>query len=240
MLFQISGVIRLAIVYLIQFPLGFFSLFISYKILKRKKTPLSITISSYFISYGITYLLNLIYIWFNQELLFYVFYLITSLFYMLGPLLLVIATHLLLYREEITRRRIYFFIAALLSYSLTILLILMYPENLIIVTQTSIPKFTPVFSWNVLYSVYIIYTLFIIAPEIYLVIRTFNILTEKNLKKRLIKFFIGAFLSIFTNYITILYLAWNNEVFKIIFLIYSFCAAITYFILIYNGIGRSL
>ena len=221
---------RIFLIVIIQFVSGVFFLWLAYKILKRNKSRLTIILSSFYISVAIGLILNVIYLPLKISILYAIMFFLFSF----GQIFLVIfLINLNKMGGEFSLKKD---LIVIFSYAFILFLLLNFPGGITINEDTN---WKPVFSWAFLISSYMFYTCFINIPTIILTIKIYKKFEDKNLKKKLKFFFIGinGFLCVY--YGTLLYVTWDDPLFRAIWSVLSLIVIPLGF-LIYYGIGKDL
>jgi len=228
---------RIFLIVIIQFMSGVFFLWLAYKILKRNKSRLTILLSSFYFSEAIGLILNVIYLPLKISILYAIMFFLFSF----GQIFLVIfLINLNKMDGEFSFKKD---LIVIFSYAIILLLLLNFPGGITINEDTN---WRPVYSWSFLISSYMFYTCFINIPTIILSIKIYKKFEDKNLKRKLknlkrkLKFFfigINGFLCVY--YGTLLYITWDNNIFRTIWCFLSLIIIPLGF-LIYYGIGKDL
>ncbi|MBD3199992.1 MAG: hypothetical protein GF316_08250 [Candidatus Lokiarchaeota archaeon] len=101
-------------------------------------------------------------------------------------------------------------------------------------------NWVPIYSWNLLIATYLLISVFILAPSIYLSIKLFHYFEDKILKVKFVYFIIGVFLLYLALYGAILYNTWQDNSLRSIWPIFSMIFLLSSSLLIYYGIGQDL
>lgn len=228
MLLNSSNFERIILVYVSQLLFSIIFLYTAYKILKRNRNRLTLTLSGFYITISIGFILNAVYLPFETNPLAIILVLLASFFILLGPIFLVLFNINILETEKTKiSQKTYIYIV---SYIIILVLCLLLPEGITINETT---EWRPVFSWIFLIIIYIFISLFILLPLFFLSIKLFTSFQDKNLKNKLKFFFFGIFGLALTLYGLVLYNTWENEIFKSIWSIMTSVIIITSTALIY-------
>jgi hypothetical protein len=115
-------------------------------------------------------------------------------------------------------------------------ILLLIPNGITIGAATG---WLPLFSWTFLISFYIYFTITMILPIFYLLLRIYFTFEDKSLKKKFIYFAIGILLILISIYGLVLYNTWQEPIFRTLWSIVSLIV-IPSGLLIYYGIGQNL
>ena len=206
-----NGFNRLFLIYVSQLLFSFIFLFIAYKILKRNWNRLTLTLSFFYISISIGFILNAVYVPFEINPLVIILVLLSIFFILLGPIFLVLFNVIIFKTEKqyISKlERIY-----IILYISILILCLLIPQGIKINEST---EWRPIFSWLFLIVIYFFITFFILLPLYFLSVKLYKSFEDTNLKKKLRYFFLGIFGLAFTLYGVILYNTWDNPIFRTI------------------------
>jgi len=237
-LFQDAEFLRLTLIYGVHIAVAGIFFTIMYKILKRQKNPLTITLSSHYISVAVGLIINAIYVPLRENPIVIILHLITVFCILFGLIFLVLFTRLL-YSYEYQRlpsnmKKILFFY----GFTIIAMLVLFAASGDIAINEQT--GWRPVWSWRFFTIIYIFCFGFIIIPFSVLFYRIYRVFREKVLKKRLIYFFIG-FCGLLTGMMGgFLYNTWSNPVFQFLWPIIIFFIGIPSGILIYYGVATKL
>jgi len=202
---------RLIIIYVIQLFLSGIFLFLAYKILRRNRNRLTTILSSFYAVEAIAFIFNAIYpsIGFNPGT--FIIYFIAAYLISFGPIFLILFNiNLIRIDSEFTIKKQTIII---LIYGLSIFLLLNIPGGITINEETN---WSPLYSWYFLIILYIFFSVVIIVPFIFQIIKLYRTFEDKNLKKKLRYFIVGFSGYIFSFYGVILYNTWNEPTFRLI------------------------
>jgi hypothetical protein len=101
-------------------------------------------------------------------------------------------------------------------------------------------QWRPIYSWTFSILIYIVFTVCIVIPTLIYSKRLIKTFQDKILKKKLVTFIIGVFGMFLVLYGAVLYITWQDPIFRSLWVVISFILMITSPILIYYGIGREL
>jgi hypothetical protein len=101
-------------------------------------------------------------------------------------------------------------------------------------------QWRPIYSWTFFMCIYIIFTGCIVIPTVIYSRRLIKTFQDKILKKKLITFIIGVFGMYLILYGAVLYITWQDPLFRSVWVVVTFFLMISSAIFIYYGIGREL
>ena len=223
----------LFILYLYPFLIILY-LILAYKVLKRKRSRPSITLSTFYVIMGSGLILNIIYLLatVNEvEIILYLLYFSSSYLMIFSFIFIIIFMNIML-KVDFTNKK-YFLIV--FFYALGCILIHFFPGGI-----TFTENWTPVYSWKFFILAYTYITFSVVAPTILYSIWLSRKFIDRDLKRKLKMFLIGITELIFMLYGTILFNTWQEPVFKYIYSIVGLFIIISSGLLIYYGIGKSL
>ncbi|MFW9945493.1 MAG: hypothetical protein ACFFBZ_07535 [Promethearchaeota archaeon] len=239
MIYQDPALIRLLSI-LIPMPLlGIVFLFLAFRILKRSRSQLSLTLSVFYILIGIAVIINLIFLLVTPtriDILLYILYFLTSYLILFAFIFIVVFIHNLLKIDSIYSYKKYSMIILLYGIGCFILLIAV-PEGIRISSETN---WVPVYSWTFLLVEYVFYTCFITISTLIYATKLYLKFKDKNLKKKLRFFILGILGMIFILYGIVLFNTWQDVTFKTVWSISSFFIMVPSALFIYYGIGQNL
>ena len=220
-------------IYIVQGLFALFFLYMPYKIIKRGKKRLNLYLSSFYLSWGIAGIINMIYANIFNKTIVYIMHFITYYLSCLSMGFLLIFILILKSDKQITQR-IQFFI--LIIYGFMLLGLLLIPDGIIINESTN---WKP--NWNIAFAVYaiIVCSSIAIIPITYLSISIYGKFESEYLKKKWEYLFIGIFGYFFLFYGTTFSNALHNDLFRFVWSLISLPCLISLY-LIYHGLGRQL
>jgi len=215
-------------------------LYLGYKLLRRSRSRLSLTLSIFYILLGFSTLTNVAFLLLTPtqlDILLYILYFFISFTTIFGFIFILIFIHNLLKIESIYSFKKYLLIIIIYGLCCFFLLIGV-PEGITISDETN---WTPVYSWNFLIAVYIFFTLSITITTLIYSIKLYNKFEDKNLKKKLRFFILGIFGMTIMFYGVVLFNTWNENVtFKSLWSILVIFIMVPSAYLIFYGIGQNL
>ncbi|MBD3215971.1 MAG: hypothetical protein GF311_25390 [Candidatus Lokiarchaeota archaeon] len=225
---------RFFLVFGIQSALGITFLILVYKILKRKRSKITLYLSSFYISEFLVVLNNIVIIFlpfsfiviFLYFLLYFVFY-FAIVFYIL---------FLISFFQEQLKFTGKKQIALVIFYSFIIICLLAFPEG---ITFKINGNWRPQWSWMFLILNYVVITLLYNIPILFFSYKLYSKFENPKLKKRIKYLLIGTGLLMIQAYGIVLYNTWENETFRMIWSFYTpFIMISAYFL--YYGIGTNM
>lgn len=202
--------------------------YLIFKILRRKISKSTISLSLSYLMIVISFLLNIVYVLVSEivdiVILLSIYYFI-SYFLILAPAMLLIFVLNLLGKKRLEFQIAYLIVISISSFTLIIFL------NGIDINPYS---YRPQFTWYFVWSVYLFITLLITLPIIRYSLRLLRYLKDKTLYKKFKFSFIGIILLLLSLYGAILYNAWENTIYRFIWsflslLLLTLAASLTYF-----------
>ena len=238
MLFQeIVGLVRIILILIPQPILGIVFLFLAFKILKRRSTRMSITLSGFYILIGVAMLLNVVFLLFsstqNSLLLLGIYFFI--LYFILTAFIFVSLFIIQMNRAQDFTLKTQ--ISIILIYALLSFLLLTYPNGIKLSSETN---WVPIFSWEFLVVFYIYFTVIIVVPTIIFSTKLYHKFKDPNLKKRLRFLISGIFEGFIVIYGIALFNTWQDPVFKFAWSLITVVLLFSLSFFIYYGIGPNL
>ena len=239
MLFQNVLIQRIIVLCVFQtWPILYF-LILAYKLLKRKKSILTLSLSGYFILNAFGYSLSYVSIVFLNTPIAYLIYLFTFYFTVYSQSFIIIFSWLLLNIERNVSYKIYYLLITI--YGLTASYIFWVAFLFAGITYDSSTGWIPVFSIQFLIITWIYLTIFLIGPQILFSLKLLTAFEGIKLKKRIKQFLISAFLEYATIYLLALYNTWvESTILRIFFPAINFVIGMTAAYYIYKSLGKEL
>lgn len=234
LIFQGTEQIRLIFIFLFYPFIAIFFLILIYKVLKRKRNRLSITLSMFFIIEDAGLILNFVYLLIEinkEEIILYLLYFSSSIFVLFAPIFILVFINLLL-KIDFTNKN-YFII--IFFYAIGCILVHFIPRGI-----TFSEDWTPIYSLTFFIVILIFITLVIVVPTIFYSIRLLHKFTDRDLKKRIKMFLLGITEILFLLYGVVLFNTWQEPIFKYIYSIFVIFLLISSGLLIYYGIAKTL
>ena len=237
MIFQVSELFRYLNVFILQTFYSGFLFYLAYKILKRNLNRTTINLSLFYFSSGLGLFLSIIFILISNSVLGIFIYYLAAYFITFGPIFLVVFIQNLLnvHSSFPTKKNI----ILIFLYGIILLFFLLLASITGAITINASSNWIPTYSWLFLIILYIFFSLFVLLPTIIFSIRLYKTFKDKELKKKLMFFFIGIFGILTAFYGLILYNTWHDSLFRLIWPIISLLTIPSGY-LIYYGIGRDL
>jgi len=238
MLLQSIDLSDLVIIFISQLILASIFLFIAIKLLKRTRPRPIITLSILYFLLIAGFIFNIIHVIIRtihpeNVLLLEVIYFLTFFPLLFAPIFLLTFIISILKLGDVFTLKKQLIIT--LIYGFVTLLIFFIPDGI-----TFTEQWQPIYSWAFFAAIYTSFTIFITIPTIWYSRRLVKTFQDKILKKKLITFLIGVFAMYSVIYGGVLYLTWQNPLFRTIWSVVTFFLMIPSGILIYLGIGREL
>ena len=239
MLFQDALTQRIIILVCFQlWPILYF-LVLAYRLLKRKKSILTLTLSSYFILNAFGYSLSFLSLAFLNTPVAYLVYLLTFYFTVYSQSFIVIFSWLLLNLDKKISSSTYRFLIVIYGSIASYIFWVAYISKGIKFDSST--GWTPEFSIQFLIISYIYLTIFLIGPQIILAFRLLSAFEGAKLKKRVRQFLISAFLEYATIYFLTLYNTLvEPTIFRLIFPAINLVIGMTAAYYIYKSLGKEL
>ena len=238
MLLQSPELLRLIVVFIPQLILASIFLFIAIKLLKRNRIRSIITLSMFYILSATGLIFNAIFLLLtafipeNAVLLQVIYFLSFYPMHFSTIFILTFMVSLLKLEFEFTIKKQ---LIITVIYSLVIFIIYFTPDGISFTDQ-----WRPVYSWTFLTLFYIFYSGSIVIPTLLYSRRLIRTFEDKILKKKLITFMIGVIGMLFSVYGAVLYVTWQNPLFRSLWSVITVLIIIPSAIFIYYGIGREL
>jgi len=226
---------RILQVYILQGTVGFFFLFLAYRILKRDTKRLNLMLSLGYITASIGIFINFIYAPLTNEAIVIVLYYMTIFFMFLFCAFFLVFLLILLKSEKVFTQKKQLLL--IIIYGIAELCSFFIPNGVIINASTD---WKPVWSWLMfIYFVSVIVCLGL-APSLYISSKIYKQFEDDQLKRKW-KFFILGICGIYTFAIaTLLSNALNIQTFRTILSLFAFILVIISPLLIYYGVGRQI
>ena len=237
-LFQIDPV-RTALILTLQPILGSFFLYLAYKVLKRRTTRVSLTLSAFYIINGVATMINAILIPLksNQTILIHnILYYINAFLVLYGFIFILIFIHNLLKVKSIFSFKKYLWI--ILIYAASSIIVLTIIPNSIFIDEST--NWIPVYSWLFLVVIYVYFTIIITIPIIIFSMRLYKKFEDKGLKGKLRRFIMGILGMLLVFYGVTLYNTWHVFLFRTIWSVLVVLITIPSSFLIFYGIGHNI
>ncbi len=237
MLLQAILTQRIIIALLAQGWVIIYSSYFAYKLLKRGKNRATYTLSSIFISLGLTFFLaNLSII--NTPFS-YVLYIISIYFYFFTHCLIVIFTWVLIKLDDKTS--IWRFNLGITFYGIIstyVFWIGFYFNGIMYNLSTN---WIPIYSWFFLIISWTFLFILVIIPQIYLSFKLLKVFEGIILKRRINMFIVSIFLELIVVFSLFLYNTWvENQIYRTVYIaIFPLLSTIAAF-LIYKSFGKEL
>ncbi len=211
MLLQGNDFSRILTIYITQLIFSGIFLIIAYKILKRNRNRLTLTLSGFYFSLSIGFILNAVYPPLDNELLVSIIYIIAAYFVLLSPVFLVLFNINLLQagKENLIRKWALYIIL----YTFSLIICLNIPGG---ITFVKGPNWRPLFALEVLIVLYIFITIFMLIPLIITSFKLYKSFEDIKLKKKLGLFFLGLFGFLYTLYGLVYYNYSDDLLFRLI------------------------
>ena len=227
---------RIFTLFVIQLILAFVFLYLAFIIIKRNRKRLNISFSWFYISSAIAIFLNMAYALLFNEFLVALLNYFANFFVGYGLIFILMTNKMMLQssavftsKQQAKNMIIY---AILLGLS-----IIFYPFGGVIINETT--DWRPV--WDIYFFIYLvaIETIFAVVPILYTSFKIYRKMSEKAIKKRWARFFLGIIGLLIYLYLTFLSNLLNNPTFRLFATLYAI-TAVFWAALIYNGIGKQL
>ena len=239
MLLQSALTVRIIVVSILQIWPILYDSFFAYKLLKRTKNRSTVTLSCFFIFTALAFFLAPVSIILANTPFAYLCYLIAFFSFTFAHSFIVIFSWLMVNVDEKLSRKNYY--TGILIYgigSTYVFWIGIFFEG---IRYDSGTGWIPVFSELFLFISCSYITIFLVVPEIFLVVKLINIFEGVSLKRRIKMFIFSVFLEFAILLVIVLYNTWiNNPVYKVIysFLMPPLSMLAAYFI--YKSFGKVL
>jgi len=238
MLLQSIDLSGIVIIFISQLILATIFLFIAIKLLRRTRPRPIITLSILYFLLIAGFIFNILHVIIRtihpeNVVLLKVIYFLTFYPLLFAPIFLLTFIISILKLGDVFTIKKQLIIT--LIYGFVTLLIFFIPDGI-----TFTEQWQPIYSWAFFTAIYTSFTIFITIPTIWYSRRLVRTFQDKILKKKLITFLIGVFAMYSVIYGAVLYLTWQNPLFRTIWGVVTFFLMIPSGILIYLGIGREL
>lgn len=211
-LFQGDEIGRIFAILVAQLLFSFIFLYLAYKILKRNRNRLSITLSSFYISEGIAFILGAIYLPIRINPIVYILYFGAVYLIFIGPIFLLMFILILLKIDFKLKNQL----IIIIIYALIVFILLNLPGGISINEDTN---WTPLWSLSFILILNLFMTCVIVIPFFFLFTKLYKTFEDKALKKKLKYFLIGFCGIIITFYGGGLY---NTQIYPLFNFIWNF------------------
>jgi len=233
LLLQAFDIARFIQIFLVQGLIGFFFLYIAFRILKREAKGLSLILSYFYLSTTIGVVINIVYAFIFIEIIVFILHFLTFFFLCLSLVFLLIFVLVLLRSEKIVTKKVQTLL--LIIFSIGLLSYLLIPGGITINETTG---WKPEWSLPFLIYSFIICSL-VIAPTIFYSIKLYIKFEHEELKKKWKYFLIGIFSYYFVYYGTSISNTLADPTFRMIWSILSLPSLISLYF-VYHGVVKQL
>ncbi len=233
MLYQHLDLARFIQIFLVQGLIGFFFLFIAFRILRRESKGLNLIISCFYLSTTIGVVINIIYAFIFIEIIVFILHFLTYFFLCLSLMFLLIFLLVLMKSESIITKKVQAFL--LIIFSAGLLGLLFIPGGITINESTN---WKPEWSWPFLIYSFVICNS-VILPTIFFSVKLYLKFEHIELKKKWKYFIVGMFAYYFVYYGTSISNTLADPTFRFIWSILSLPSLICLYF-IYFGVVKQL
>ncbi|TXT63259.1 MAG: conserved membrane protein of unknown function [Promethearchaeota archaeon] len=225
---------RFFLVFGIQSALGITFLVLAYKILKRKRSKITIYLGAFFIIEFLVVFNNVVIIILPFSPIVVLLYLLAYFLYNFAIVFYIL--FLLSFFQEQLNLNIQKQIILVIFYSFIIFCLLALPEGIKFKVNEN---WRPQWSWMFLILNYVVITLLYNIPIIFFSHKLYSKFENPRLKKRIKYLLLGTGLLMIHAYGLVLYNTWENEIFRTIWSFYAPLIMISAYFL-YYGIGKNM
>ncbi len=238
MILQSTDPSRLLIIFIPQLIVACIFLFIAVKLLIRNRPRPIITLSMFYFFTASGLIFNAIFIVIaafipDNVLLLQILYFFTVYPMLISPIFILTFIVSILKLEFVFTLKKQLIITII--YGFVNCLIFFIPNGI-----TFTEEWRPIYSWTFSMCIYIVFTVSIVIPTLIYSVRLIKTFQDKILKKKLVTFIIGVFGTFSILYGAVLYITWQDPLFKSLWAVITFFLMISSAIFIYYGIGREL
>ena len=238
MILQSTDPSRLLIIFIPQLIVAFTFLFIAVKLLVRNRPRPILTLSMFYFLTAFGMILNAIFIVIaafisDNVLLLQILYFFTFYPMLFSPIFILTFIVSILKLEFVFTIKKQLIITII--YSFVSCLVFFIPNGI-----TFSEQWRPIYSWPFFICIYIFFTVGIVIPTLIYSKRLIKTFQDKILKRKLVTFIIGVLGMFLTLYGAVLYITWQDPIYKSLWVVISFFLMISSPIFIYYGIGREL
>lgn len=237
MIFQVIELFRYLNIFILQTLYSAFLFYLAYRILKRNLNRITINLSLFYFSSGLGLFLSIIFILISNTALGIIIYYLAAYFITFGPIFLVVFIQNLLKVNSSFPTKGNLIIISLYGIILFLLISIASITGAITINTTT--NWIPIYSWSFLIALYIFFSIFVSLPTIIFSIKLYTTFKDKELKKKLMFFFLGIFGIFIAFYGLILYNTWQEPIYRFAWPILSLLTIPSGY-LIYYGIVRNL
>ncbi|MBA7511587.1 hypothetical protein ES705_03583 [subsurface metagenome] len=238
MILQSTDPSRLLIIFIPQLIVACTFLFIAVKLLIRNRPRPIITLSMFYFFTAFGLIFNAIFIVIaafipDNELLLQTLYFFTVYPMLISPIFILTFIVSILKLEFVFTIKKQLIITII--YGFVNCLIFFVPYGI-----TFTEQWRPIYSWTFSMCIYIFFTVGIVIPTMIYSRRLIKTFQDKILKKKLVTFIIGVFGTFLILFGAVLYITWQDPLFRSLWVVITFFLMISSAIFIYYGIGREL
>ncbi len=230
---------RIIFISIVQIWPIFYGSFFAFKLLKRAKNRLTITLSSVFVLISLTYFLVYLSVILLNWTFSYLIYVFGTYTFIFSQGVLVIFSWLLI---NVDKKTIYWKLSlGIVFYGISSIYVLwvgIYFEGIRFDSSTN---WIPIFSWDFLIISWSYLVLFIVFPQVYLSLRMLIVFEGVILKRRVHMFIISVFLEFLMVFFLILYNTWiENQLYRTFHMFFFPPLTTISAYLVYKGFGKEL
>jgi len=230
---------RIILILIVQVWPIFYCSYFAYRLLRRKTSRSTLTLSSFFILISLTYFLATISIFFLNTPLAYFFYILGIYFFFFSHCFFVIFSWVLVKLDEKSPYWKFHLIITFYGVVSTYVLIIGFFFNGI--TYDSSTNFLPTYSMFFLIFSWSFLSIFLVIPQIYFSIKLYKIFEGVKLRRRINMFIISVLLELSVVFSLFLYNTWvENEIYRLIFIILVPETSTIAAYLLYRSFGKAL
>lgn len=225
---------RILIIYIAQLIFSAILLFIAFKILRRNRNKLTLTLSGFYFSVSIGIILNAVYPPLNNKDLVHIIYIIIAYFLLLSPIFLVLFNINLLQADKENALRKW--ASYIILYTVSLIFCLNIPGGITILEE---PYFRPIFVWEFVIIMYLFISIFMVIPLIITSLKLYKTFKDPKLSKKLGFFLIGSFGLITSLCVVVLYNTYYDPIIRsVISIIGSFIMLLSAGLIYYAWVHR--
>jgi len=224
---------RLVPAFITQMGVALIFLYIAYKILRKKRNGLTLSLGAFYILLSSSFIINIIYFPLEINPIVFILHLIAVFLFFFGLIFLLIFNINLYLNQKETKKIQY---VVIISYCILIVISLLLLDGISLDESTD---WRPQWSWNFSILIIILFTGFIVIPNSIITLKKFHQFKDPILRKKIILFMLGFTGCAFSVYGGILYNTLSDPVFEAIWSILSLIG-IFWGILIFYGVGQEL
>ena len=236
MIYQNTDLLRLLVILIPQPFIAFLFFFLSFRLIRRKKTRPTLTLVIFYVLIAFGFIFNAITQFLallGLETLIFLFYFISSYLLLFSFIFILLFIITILKTELQFQKQNYLLIVFI--YAISSALLYLTPDGIVINENGSVLYSTPFFI-----IVYAFFTLSITIPTFLYSTKLYATFKDKNLKKKLRLFLVGIVQALVIIYGAVLFNTTTDLLYKSIWGVFAFFLLVSASLCIFYGLGKNL